>query len=266
MEPVSRVVTSLTNETVKAVRALHMRKAREESGRFLAEGLKIVLEAVELGFAPRVVMHTREMADHPLLGRVLAAARAGRGEVLEVSREVLEKVSKRENPQTVVAVFDQRFAALESLRPETAPVWVALEAVRDPGNLGTIIRTADAAGCGGVILVGDCVDPFSVEGVRATMGSIFALPIARTERERFLRWRRDWPGAVVGARLQASTDHRTADYRRPALLLMGNEQAGLTPELAAACDVNVKIPMRGRADSLNLAVATGIMIYAALPD
>jgi TrmH family RNA methyltransferase len=262
----ARIVTSLSNETVKAVRALHLRKAREDSRRFLAEGLKIVAEAVELGFPPRIVMHTAEMAGHPVLQRVLAAAQKAGGEVLEVSREVLEKVSKRDNPQTVVAVFEQRFAALEDLRPETAGTWVALEAVRDPGNLGTIIRTADAAGCGGVILVGDCVDPFSVEGVRATMGSIFALPIAKASREAFLAWRAGWPGAVVGTRLQASVDHRDADYRRPTLLLMGNEQAGLTPELAAACDVNVKIPMRGRADSLNLAVATGIMIYAALPD
>lgn len=262
----SRAVSSLANETVKAVRALHLRKARQESGRFLAEGLKIVAEAVELGFPPAVVMHTAEMGSHPVLRRVTAAARAGGGEVIEVTREVLEKVSKRDNPQTVVAVFEQRFAALNELRPDAAGTWVALEAVRDPGNLGTIIRTADAAGCGGVILVGDCVDPFSVEGVRATMGSIFAVPIARADRETFLAWRASWPGAVVGTRLQADVDHRTAHYRRPTLLLMGNEQAGLTPELAAACDVNVKIPMRGRADSLNLAVATGVMIYAALPD
>jgi TrmH family RNA methyltransferase len=262
----SRVISSLTNETVKAVRALHMRKAREESGRFLAEGLKIVLEAVELGFAPKVVMHTREMAASPLLARVTAAARAGGGETVEVTREVLEKVSKRDNPQTVVAVFEQRFAALEDLRAEAAPVWVALEAVRDPGNLGTIIRTADAAGCGGVILVADCVDPFSVEAVRATMGSVFALPIVKTGAEAFLAWRARWPGSVVGTLLTAETDHRAAAYRAPALILMGNEQQGLTPELAAACDVNVKIPMRGRADSLNLSVATGIMIYAAHPD
>lgn len=261
---ISRVVSSLTNDTVKAVRALHLRKAREESGRFLAEGLKIVAEAVELSFAPRIVMHTGEMAGHPVLARVLAATRSGGGEAIEVTREVLEKVSKRDNPQTVIAVFEQRFAALEDLRPETAGTWVALEAVRDPGNLGTIVRTADAAGCGGVILVGECVDPYSVEAVRATMGSVFAVPIARASREEFLRWRTAWPGVVVGTRLQAETDHRTAEYRRPTLLLMGNEQAGLTPELAATCDVNVKIPMRGRADSLNLAVATGIMIYAAL--
>ena len=136
--------------------------------------------------------------------------------------------------------------------------------MRDPGNLGTIVRTADAAGCGGVVLVGDCCDPFSVEAVRATMGSIFATPIYRCEVAAFLAWRRAWPGSVVGTLLSAATDYRAAAYRAPTLILMGNEQAGLPPELADACDVAVKIPMRGRADSLNLAVATGIMIYAAI--
>jgi len=114
-----------------------------------------------------------------------------------------------------------------------------------------------------VILVGDCCDPYSLEAVRATMGSIFAVPIARAEAAEFLAWRAHWPGSVVGTLLTASTDFRAAPYRAPNLIVMGNEQAGLTPALAAACDVAVKIPMRGRADSLNLAVATGVMIYAA---
>ncbi|MFN3229329.1 MAG: TrmH family RNA methyltransferase, partial [Asticcacaulis sp.] len=141
--------------------------------------------------------------------------------------------------------------------------WVALEGVRDPGNLGTIIRTADAAGLGGVFLIGETCDPYSVEAVRATMGSIFALPLIKCRREQFLAWRPRWPGAVIGTLLSATHNHRTAPYRAPNLILMGTEQSGLTPELAAACDLNVKIPMLGRADSLNLSVATGIMIYAA---
>ncbi len=259
----SRRVTSLTNPTVKAVRALHMRKAREESGRFLAEGLKIVTEAVELGHAPRILLFSAEAADHPLLRRARLATEAARGEAIEVSREVLAKISRRDNPQTVLAVFDQAFAPLGDLRATAARCWVALEAVRDPGNLGTIVRTADAAGCGGVILVGDCCDPYSVEAARATMGSVFAVKIAKAGAAEFLAWRERWPGSVVGALLTATTDFRAAAYQAPTLLLMGSEQAGLSPMLAAACDVTVKIPMRGRADSLNLAVATGIMIYAA---
>lgn len=260
--PGARQITSLTNETVKAVRALHMRKEREETGLFLAEGLKIVLEALELGHVPKILMFSRE-ADHPKLAEAARATLKGGGEAIEVTRDILEKVSRRDNPQTVVAVFPQLFRPLDEIDATAGPCFVALEQVRDPGNLGTIVRTADAAGCGGVILVGDTVDPFSVEAVRATMGSIFAIPISRASRDQFLAFRAQWPGSVVGTLLTADHNHRSAPYRAPCLIVMGPEQAGLSPELAAACDVNVKIPMRGRADSLNLAVATGIMIYAA---
>ena len=258
----SRRVTSLTNPLVKLARSLHLKKTRETSGLFLAEGLKIVTEAVDLGHAPRFLLHGAG-AEHPLLKRAIQATLNAGGEVVEVSREVLEKIARRDNPQAVLGVFPQRFAAIETLDPHAARGWVALQAVRDPGNLGTIVRTADAAGCGGVILVGDCCDPFSVEAVRATMGSIFAVPIYWMGVEAFLAWRGGWPGSVVGTLLSAGIDYRAADYRAPTLILMGNEQAGLSPELVAACDVTVKIPMRGRADSLNLSVATGIMIYAA---
>ena len=255
----SRVITSLTNPAVKAARALHLRKEREETGLFLVEGLKSVTEAVQFGRAPKLLLFGEAAENHPLLRDAAALA----GETALVSEAVLAKISRRDNPQAVLGVFEQVFARIDDLDPASAPCWVALEAVRDPGNLGTIIRTADAAGCGAVILVGTCCDPYSVEAVRATMGSIFAVSLVKTSAAGFLDWVKRWPGAVVGTHLEATTDFRAADYARPALVVMGNEQAGLTDEVAAACGVTVKIPMRGRADSLNLAVATGVMIYAA---
>jgi len=259
----SRLVTSLTNPTVKSVRALHLRKERDASGLFVAEGLKIVTEAVELGHPPRILMYGKDAEGHPLLKRAIQATQAARGEVIEVTHDILAKVSRRDNPQAVVAVFAQAYTPLAELKPDAAPCFVALHRVRDPGNLGTIVRTADAAGCGAVILVGECCDPYSVEAVRATMGSIFAVPIVRASEAEFAGWRSGWPGSVVGTLLTATVDHRQASYVQPTMILMGNEQQGLTPDMAALCDVNVKIPMRGRADSLNLSVATGIMIYAA---
>ena len=256
-------ITSLTNQTVKDIRALHMRKEREATGQFLAEGLKIIIDALDQGIAPQILVFGKSSDPHPLLQRAIDETLKTNGEVLEVTQEILEKISRKDNPQMVVAVFAQRSCTLADIDPLTNDVWVALEQVRDPGNLGTIIRTADAAGAGGVILIGDCVDPFSVETVRATMGSVFALPIVKCSREAFLADRQRWTGSVVGTLLTATHDHRSAPYRRPTLIVMGTEQSGLTPEIAAACDTNVKIPMRGRADSLNLSVATGIMIYAA---
>jgi len=258
-----RTVTSLTNPTVKVVRALHMRKDRDETGLFVAEGLKAVVEGIETGHAPAILMHGPEAAGHALTKRAIASPLIAKGEVIEVTQDILAKVSRRDNPQAVVGVFHQAFRPLETLEPQAAHGWVALHRVRDPGNLGTIIRTADSAGCGAVILVGECCDPYSVEAVRATMGSIFAVPLVKASEAEFAAWRNGWPGSVVGTLLSADCDYRAAAYQRPVLILMGNEQQGLPPDMAALCDVNVKIPMRGRADSLNLAVATGIMIYAA---
>lgn len=258
----ARLITSLTNDTVKAVRALHMRKEREATGRFLAEGLKFIGEALDQNRAPRLLLVGEDARPHPILDRARDATHDAGGEVVVVTHAILEKISRRDNPQTVLGVFEQVYTPLSAIVPRSAPAWVALEQVRDPGNLGTIIRTADSAGCGGVILIGDCVDPYSVEAVRATMGSVFAVAIARATAAEFLAWRQSWPGSVVGTRLDAAVGYREAAIQHPALILMGNEQAGLTDALAAACDVNVKIPMRGRADSLNLAVATGIMAYA----
>jgi TrmH family RNA methyltransferase len=258
-----RTVTSLSNETVKRVRALHMRKTRDETGLFLAEGLKTVIEGIDTGHAPTILMHGREAAGHPMTRKAVQATLAARGEVLEVSPEVLAKVSRRDNPQAVAGVFRQAFLPLAQVRPGPAACVVALHRVRDPGNLGTIVRTADAAGCGAVVLVGECCDPYSVEAVRATMGSIFAVPLARASEGEFAAWRKDWKGSVVGTLLTAEVDHRTASYEKPVLILMGNEQQGLPADMATLCDINVKIPMRGRADSLNLSVATGVMIYAA---
>ncbi|WP_292057020.1 MULTISPECIES: TrmH family RNA methyltransferase [unclassified Brevundimonas] len=257
-----RLITSLTNDTIKAVRALHMRKEREATGRFLAEGLKFIGEALDQGRAPVMLLVGQDARPHPLLDRAKAETLKSGGQIIVVTHAILEKISRRDNPQTVLGVFEQVYTPLEAIQPDAKPCWVALEQVRDPGNLGTIIRTADSAGCGGVILIGDCVDPFSVEAVRATMGSVFAVTISKASREEFLAWRASWPGSVIGTRLDATQGYRDSPVRYPALILMGNEQAGLTDELAAACDLNVKIPMRGRADSLNLAVATGIMVYA----
>ena len=262
MTPSSRLVTSLTNPLVKSVRALHQGKTRDETGQFVAEGLKFILDAIDLDRFPEVLLFGPEAASQPLLeGARKATLRAG-GQVVEVTRDILAKVSRRDNPQAVIGVFRQAFTPLDALNPASATGWVALHRVRDPGNLGTVIRTADAAGCGAVILVGECCDPYSVEAVRATMGSIFALPIVQTDETAFAAWRASWPGSVVGTLLSATVSHAEAAYRRPTLILLGNEQQGLPPDMAALCDVNVKIPMRGRADSLNLSVAAGVMIYA----
>ncbi len=257
----AKQITSLTNPIVKEIRGLALPKNRKESGLFLAEGLKLVADAVEAGWMLRTLVHAGTAANQPLVKRLAATANAGGGSVISVSAAVLEKISRRDNPQTVLGVFEQRLVHVDSIRPAGSDVWIALEAVRDPGNLGTIVRTADAVGAKGVILIGNTVDPFSVEAVRATMGSIFAVPLARASFAEFARLARRWPGPVVGTHLSGTADYRKADYRGAVLLVMGGEQAGLTADAAALCKTLVKIPMAGKADSLNLAIATGVMLF-----
>ena len=138
---------------------------------------------------------------------------------------------------------------------------MALEEVRDPGNLGTIVRTADAAGAAGVILAGTCCDPYSPEAVRATMGSIFAVPIVKLERRAFLDLVQRWPGDTVATLIDAREDFRRVAYQAPELLVMGGEGPGLSAEAAAACRRSVRIPMAGNLDSLNLSIATALALY-----
>ena len=254
-------ITSLANPLVKEIRGLALPKNRKASGLFVAEGLKLVADAVEAGWTIHSLVHAGNVAGQPLVARLAATAHAKGGTVVAVSEAVLAKITRRDNPQTVFGVFAQKLVPVASIRPGTGDTWVALEAVRDPGNLGTIIRTVDAVGAAGVILVGETVDPFAIEAVRATMGSIFHVPLARAGRAEFEGLAKGWPGLVVGTHLSGAIDYRAAAYREPVLLVMGNEQAGLTPGLAALCQALVKIPMAGKADSLNLAVATGIMLF-----
>ena len=255
-----RTVTSLTNQSVKDIRALSMRKVREEAGLFIAEGLKLVADAIDGGWPIRILVH-RAGEERPMLAKAIQATRHAGGEVLEVTAEILEKLSRRDNPQTVLGVFAQRLEPLRDLRLGEDGLWIGLDRVRDPGNLGTIIRTADAVGAEGVMLIGETTDPFGIEAVRATMGSIFNIRLAAGSALDFLAWRRGFAGEVVGTHLSGSIDYRVVTYTTPSVLLMGNEQQGLPDDLATACDRLVKIPMAGRADSLNLAVATGVMLF-----
>jgi TrmH family RNA methyltransferase len=239
-----------------------MRKERKETGLFVAEGASLLITAREHGFKPETLIYRAGSAKSGVAQGLVAWALQSGAECLEVSDAVLGKLASKDNPQSMLAVFRQRWgeapAAAEVARED---VWLALEEVRDPGNLGTIIRTADAVGANGVILIGQSCDPYSRECVRATMGSIFAVPLVRMSREAFLNWRSGWAGDVVGTHLAAGQDFRQVTYRAPTLLLMGSEGPGLSEPLAKACTKLVKIPMAGRLDSLNLAVATALMLY-----
>ncbi len=257
-----REVTSLANPLIKDIKALSLKKFRDQQSAFMAEGLKLVIDALDQGWTIRTLIFAKSGKGSAAVEKAAARTVALGGDVLEVSEKVLSAITRRDNPQMVVGVFRQRLLGLRDVLPKNDDVWVVLDRVRDPGNLGTVIRTADAVGAKGVILVGDTTDPFSVETVRATMGSIFSVPVAKAGEEAFLAWVKGFSGLVVGAHLKGAVDYRSIDYgSRSVLLVMGNEQQGLPDSIAAACGKLVRIPQVGRADSLNLAVATGVMLY-----
>jgi TrmH family RNA methyltransferase len=255
-------VTSLANPLIKDIKALALKKFRDQQHAFMAEGLKLVIDALDLGWSIKTLVFAKAGRGNAAIEKVAARTVAAGGTVLEVSEKVLTAITRRDNPQMVVGVFAQRLMPLKDIQPKDGDVWVALDRVRDPGNLGTVIRTVDAVGAKGVILVGETTDPFAVETVRATMGSIFAVPVARATVDAFLAWRKGFSALVAGTHLKGAVDYRSVDYAgRPVVLLMGNEQQGLPDELANACDKLLRIPQAGRADSLNLAVATGVMLF-----
>lgn len=268
MSPVSRPgrvheITSTANQIVKDIRRLVTHKrAREEADAFVCEGLKLARDAIEGGWTVRTLIVAKSARARDGVETLSSRTVAAGGDVLEVSERVMATIARRDNPAGVAAVVERRTVSLTEIAAKDGDVWVALDRVRDPGNLGTVMRTIDAVGARGVILVGDCVDPFGLEAVRATMGSMFAVPLARATEDEFLEWRAGWRGRVVGTHLEGAVDYREIDYAgAPQLVVMGNEQRGLTEALAEACDALALIPQAGRADSLNLAVATGVMLY-----
>lgn len=264
-------ITSPSNPRIKSIKGLWLKKNREAEGLFLAEGMKLVQDALDADWTVRTMLHAKRLLEDPRLGervtQLATTVRARGGDVLITNDKLLTAITRRDNAQAVVAVLEPRMADPSTITPDTNVSWLALDRVRDPGNLGTIIRTADALGASGIILVGDTTDPFAVEAVRATMGSLFHVPLvwmAEAEFKRLAtRWRAEG-GAVIGTHLKGAVDHRSIDYAaKPHILLMGNEQQGLTGELAATCDHLALIAMAGKADSLNLAVATAIMLFEA---
>ena len=257
-------ITSHSNLIVKEIKGLvAQRKHRTQSGLFVAEGLKLAADALAAGWVIRYLALGPEAQSNPAAQNAAATAKARGALILEVSTAVLSAMTRKDNPQTVVGVYEQQTLDLKSIDPKDTTIWVALDRVRDPGNLGTIIRTVDAVGGAGVILIGDCTDPFAVETVRATMGSIFHVPLVKLTAASFRNLVQGWPGTVAATHLNGSVDYRTPDYIEPVLLVMGNEQQGLDDEMAALCPTLIRIPQAGEADSLNLAVATGIALYEA---
>jgi TrmH family RNA methyltransferase len=258
----SREITGFSNPLVKRVRSLREKKYRKQEGLFLAEGLRILTEAHEQGVLPEMLFHAG--SDHLLAQNLIAAMEAAGGDIIETTPDILAKISGKDNPQAVVGIYRDRLTPLDAIDRNKADIWIVAQSLRDPGNLGTILRTGDAVGAGGLILIDDCVDPFSVEAVRASMGALFTQQIVIAVWSDFVEWLRKGKGQLVGTSLNHSTHYQKVQYESPTFLLVGNEAQGLPLAYEQECDVLVKVPMMGKADSLNVAVATAVMAYEVL--
>jgi RNA methyltransferase, TrmH family len=256
-----RQITSRANPEIKKIRSLALRKYREEERLFITEGLRHALEAAEAGWEFQALVIEESSKEKDLVKRLLALCAKQDCLCLEVSKDIMGSITKRDNAQTVMGVLKQRWSGLNAVANSGEALWIALEEIRDPGNLGTIMRTADAVGAAGIILIENTCDPYSLEAIRASMGSFPHIQLVRCGREEFAEWAGKSGFQVVGTHLKTSHDYRKIGYKAPLILLMGNEQAGLTDRLAASCTHLVKIPMKGKADSLNVSVATAIMLY-----
>ena len=257
-----RQVTAFSNPTVKRLRSLRDKKSRKAEGLFLAEGLRIITEARDNGRVPEIIAFSVEGAKHPLAAEIIAPSEAAGGEAIETPPDILSKMSGKDNAQMVLGAYRQPATSLERIDRSQTPLWIVAQALRDPGNIGTILRTGDAVGAGGLILVDDSADPFSVEAVRASMGAIFTQEVATARWTEFVAWLRRGEGQLVGTSLRATQDYLETEYRQPCFLLIGNAQQGLPAAYEAECDLLAKIPLAGRADSLNAAIAASVMAFA----
>ena len=263
------LISSRSNPKIKRVRALKQRKGRQESGLFAVEGIFHVGEAVAASEAGRVNLDAIYFAPDLLnsdFAKGLIHSQVERGlPSYATTAAVFESIADKENPQGILAVVRSKPYNLTELSPRNLPWGIALIAPQDPGNVGAVMRTIDAVGANGLLLLDNSVDPYHPGVVRSSMGALFWYPVVRARFDDFIDWTRQHAYFIYGTSANRGIDYREVEaYQRPLILLMGSEREGLTSDQAAVCEKVIRIPMGGRVTSLNLAVATGVMSYTIL--
>lgn len=251
-------ITSLSNPLVKQTRALRQKKTRTESGLFLVEGIHHVGEAIAAGWDVESVLYAPELLTseyaHNLVTRLGSKPQP-------VSAQVMESLADKENPQGILAIVHQKHLPVSSLREASPGISVALVSPQDPGNVGTILRTMDAVGADILFLLDGGVELYHPTVIRSSMGTIFWKPVIQATFDEFLAWARQQKYQLIGTSAHGDVEYQTFIPNLPWVLVLGNEQKGLSIEQTKACDVTISLPMRGRVSSLNLAVAAGVLLY-----
>lgn len=260
----NEIITSTANARVKLIRGLRARREREHTGLAWVEGIRPTVEALQLNATIDTLVVAPDLLTSDFARDAVDVARVEGIDIMEVTNAVFRSLSDRDGPQGLGAIIRQQWLSLPDIRLAEGDRWVALASVADPGNLGTILRTCDGSDAEGVILLDTSTDPYDPAAMRASMGAVFSRRLVRASFEAFAEWTRAEGATVVGASDRAPETYREADYGARTVLLMGSEREGLTTEQQTLCDRMVSIPMRGRSDSLNLGIATAILLYEVL--
>lgn len=250
------LITSPSNSLIKQARALRQKKARNESGLFLVEGIHHVGEVVEAGWDIESILYSSGVLTSPFAHDLITRFSF---KPQPVTAQVMETLADKENPQGIIALVHQKKTQLKEIKPAMRAV--ALVSPQDPGNVGTILRSMDAVGADTLFLLDGGVELYHPTVVRASMGTLFWKPVVQTSFDNFREWARAGNYQLIGTSAKADLDYRTLSPQAPWALVLGNEQKGLSPEQTAACDMTVSLPMQGRVSSLNLAVAAGVLLY-----
>lgn len=250
------LITSPSNPLIKQARALRQKKGRNESGLFLVEGIHHVGEVMEAGWDIESILYSSGVLTSPFAHELISRYSFN---PQPVTAQVMESLADKDNPQGIIAMVHQKKAQLKDLEPVSRAV--ALVSPQDPGNVGTILRSMDAVGADALFLLDGGVELYHPSVVRASMGTLFWKPIVQTSFDNFRDWTRAGKCQLIGTSAKADVDYRTFVPQTPWILLLGSEQKGLSLEQSATCFVTVSLPMQGRASSLNLAVAAGILLY-----
>ena len=251
------LITSLSNPLVKQARSLRQKKTRHESGLFLVEGIHHVGEALEARWDVESVLYAPDLLASTFARDLVARLGA---KPQPVSAEVMESLADKENPQGILAIVHQKIVGFDEVKFMQRAV--ALVSPQDPGNVGTILRTMDAVGADTLFLLDGGVDLFHPTVVRSSMGTLFWKPVVHAAFDDFVPWAKAGNIQLIGTSAHADVDYHTLVPRTPWVLVLGNEQKGLSPEQVKTCDMTVSLPMRGRVSSLNLSVAAGVLLYA----
>jgi len=255
----SEIITSTSNPKIKFVRKLHDRKYRDEFNVFYIEGVRIVGEAYSCNWKICDVFYSSELLKDDFSQELIKSIRKQNTNLIEIDKDVFRSISIKDGPQGLAAIVEKRSFPISDIL--VGGLWVALDRIQDPGNLGSILRTMDAVGAKGIILIDHCSDPYDIRAVRSSMGALFSLKIIHVTSKEFIEYLEKNKLLVIGASDSGKTDFRLECYPPNMILLMGSEREGLSDDLSSACKSIVRIPMSGKSDSLNLAVATGICLY-----